>query len=57
MATLFSFTITINILSAGQHLEQGNIERPIFRHFEISNIKKTKDELFDFFIFELIFYS
>ena len=34
-----------------QDLEQRNKERPIFRNFEISNIKITKDELFDFFIF------
>ena len=38
-------------MGEGQHLEQPNVERPIFRNFEISNIKRTKDELFDFFIF------
>ena len=37
-----------------QHLEQPNVEQPIFRNFEILNIKKTKDELFDFFIFIII---
>ena len=41
----------------GQHLEQQNVEQPIFCNFEILNIKRTKDELFDFFIFEFIFYS
>ena len=42
--------------SKGQHFEQRNVERPMFRNFEISNIKRTKDELFDFFSnFELIF--
>ena len=35
----------------GQHFEQSNVEQPIFRNFEIPNIKRTKDELFDFFIF------
>ena len=33
-----------------------NSERPIFRNFEISNIKITKVELFDFLIFGFIFY-
>ena len=33
-------------------LEQLNVERPIFRTFEISNIKRTKDKLFDFIIFD-----
>ena len=52
------FTIAssnINILSGGQHLERPNVERPIFRNFEISNIKITKVELFEFSIFEFIF--
>ena len=34
----------------GQHLEQTDLKRPIFRRFEISNIKRTKDEISDFFI-------
>ena len=38
-----------------QNLEQRNVERPVFRNFEISNIKIKKDELFDNFIFELFF--
>ena len=29
--------------------ERLNVERPIFRNFEIPNIERTKDELFDFF--------
>ena len=33
-----------------------NLERPIFRNFEITNIKISKDELFDSFISEFIFY-
>ena len=46
----------IQILTGGvQNLEQQNVERPIFRNFKIANIKTTKDELFDSFIFELIF--
>ena len=30
------------ILGKGQHFEQPNIEWPIVRNFEISNIKKTR---------------
>ena len=30
-------------------MERLKVERPIFRHFKISNIEITKDELFDFF--------
>ena len=33
-----------------------NVVRPIFRNFDISNIKLTQVELFDFSIFEFIFY-
>ena len=39
----------------GQNLERRNVERPILPNFEITNIKITKDELFDSFIFEFIF--
>ena len=39
----------------GQILERRNVERPIFRNFKIANIKMTKDELFDSFIFEFNF--
>ena len=39
-----------------QNLEQRNVERPVFRNFEIANIKIKKDELFDNFIFELCFF-
>ena len=39
----------------GQHLEWPNVERPIFRSFEISNEKITEVELFDFYIFKFIF--
>ena len=45
-----------NNMGGGQHLERSNLEQPIFRNFEISNIKITKVELFDFSIFEFIFY-
>ena len=38
-----------------QYLEQPNVERPIFLNFEVSNIKITKDELFNFLIFALFF--
>ena len=39
----------------GQHFEQPTVERSIFRNFEISNIKKTKNELFDFFLVLYVF--
>ena len=38
-----------------QNFEQRNVERPLFRNFKIANIKTTKDELFDNFIFEFNF--
>ena len=41
----------LQIWDEGQHLEQPNVERTIFRNVKISNIKITKVELFDFFIF------
>ena len=37
-------------------MERPNVERPIFRKFESSNIEITKVELFDFSIFEFILY-
>ena len=40
----------------GQNLEGPNVERPIFRKFETSNIEITKVELFDFSISEFILY-
>ena len=42
-------------MGGGQLFEQPNVERPIFRNFEIPNIERTKDELFDFFNFKFIF--
>ena len=33
-----------------------NLERSIFRNFKMANIKMTKGELFDNFIFEYIFH-
>ena len=44
-------------MGGGQNFEQRNVERPIFRNFQITNIKITKYELFDSFIFEFIFPS
>ena len=32
------------------------IERPIFQNFKITNIQIAKDELFDHFIYEFIYY-
>ena len=42
-------------MEGGQNLERRNVKRPIFRNFKITNIKITKNELFDSFIFEFIF--
>ena len=42
-------------LGDGQHLQRSNVERPIFRNFEISNIEITKVELFDSSITGCIF--
>ena len=39
-------------MGGGQNLERRNVERPIFRNFKIANIKITKEQLFDNFIFE-----
>ena len=47
--------ISVKNLGGGQNLERRNVERPIFRNFKIANIKITKDELFDHFIFEFNF--
>ena len=37
-------------------MERPNVERPIFRKFETSNIERTKVDLFDFSISECILY-
>ena len=39
----------------GQHLEQPNVERPIFRNLENLDIKRMADELFVFWRFFFIF--
>ena len=39
-----------------QNLERPNIERPVFRKFETSNIEITKVELFDFLYFSILQY-
>ena len=44
--------VLLHFPGGGQPLPQANVERPIFRNFEIPNIKRTKD----FFNFEFIFY-
>ena len=43
-------------LGVGQNLERRNVERPIFRNFKMTNIKITKDELSDYFIYEFFYY-
>ena len=50
-----SFGIYTMNSGGGQNLERQNVERPIFRNFKITNIKITKDDLLDSFIFEFIF--
>ena len=40
-------------MGGNHNLEQLNVELPIFRISKIANIKRTKDELFDFIIFDL----
>ena len=40
-----------------QNFEWSNVERPIFRNFKITNTKAAKDESFDYFIYEFIFYE
>ena len=37
----------------GQNLERPNVERPIFRKFETSNVQITKVELLDFYCFQI----
>ena len=51
-----SLPLFIIKMGGGQHFEEPNVERPIFRNFQIPSIKKTNDKLFDFFIFEFIIY-
>ena len=50
-----SYVINKLSLSGGLISERRNVERPIFRNFIIANIKITKDELLDSFIFEFNF--
>ena len=38
------------ILGGAQNLECSNVERLIFQHFKITNIKIVKDELLYYFI-------
>ena len=42
-------------LGGGQTLERRNVERPVFRNFEIAKIKIKKGQLFDNSVFELCF--
>ena len=39
----------------GQNFKRRNVERLKFRNFKVTNIKITKDELFDSFIIEFVF--
>ena len=53
--TIFFFFFFFTIKKTKRKLEtkffKVKIELPIFRTFQISNIKRTKDELFDFYMF------
>ena len=46
----------IKTLGGDQNLERRNVERSIFRNFKIANIKVTKDELFDNFMIDFLFF-
>ena len=48
-----TFNFLVQYLGGGQNLERRNVERQVFRNFEISNIKFR---VFHNFIFEFIFY-
>ena len=52
---IFIDCLCIKTSGGGQNSERRNVERPIFRNFKITNIKITKDDLLDSFIFEYIF--
>ena len=43
-------------MGGSQNFERRNVKRSIFRNFKIANIKITKDELFDSFTVEFIFF-
>ena len=56
VVTMALFRKEFTRAGGGQNLERRNVERPVFRNFEITNIKIKKDELFDNLIFELFFH-
>ena len=47
---------TFDKLGGGQNVERRNVERLKFRNFKVANIKITKNELFDSFIIDFIFW-
>ena len=53
---VYKLSVKIRTLGGGQNLERLNVERSICRNVKISNIKMTKDELFDSFIIEFILF-
>ena len=53
---VYKLSVKIRTLGGGQNLERLNVERFICRNVKISNIKMTKDELFDSFIIEFILF-
>ena len=55
MCDIFIPLVRIVLAGGGENSKQRNVERPIFRNFYITNIKITKDDLFDNFIFEFYF--
>ena len=44
-------------MGGGQNLKQRNVDRLVFRNFEIANIQIKKDELSDHFIFKFCYYK
>ena len=43
-------------MGGAQNLEPRNVERSIFRNFKIANIKIAKNEFFNSYIVEFIFF-
>ena len=42
-------------MGGGRNFERLNVERPIFWHSKIANVESYEVQLFDFFIYEVIF--
>ena len=49
---LYEFRV---VSGEGQNFERANVERPIFRNKKIASVERYEVQLFDFFIYEIIF--